>query len=70
MVKNEGGQNDLMDRIAADPAFAKVDLTCVLDPAQFVGRAPQQVDEFLAEQIEPIRAKYGDRLKADADVRV
>ena len=70
VVKNEGGKNDLIDRIAADPAFAKVDLTCVLDPAQFVGRAPQQVDEFLAELIEPIRAKYGDRLAADADVRV
>ena len=39
VVKNEGGENDLIDRIAADPAFAKVDLTCVLDPAQFVGRA-------------------------------
>ena len=70
VVKNEGGRNDLMDRVAADPAFAKVDLTCVLDPAQFVGRAPQQVDEFLAELIEPIRAKYGDNLKSDADVRV
>ena len=32
----------------------------VMNPAQFVGRAPQQVDEFLAEVIEPIRAKYGD----------
>ncbi len=69
-MKKEGGPNDLMDRIAADPAFAKVDLTRVLDPAQFVGRAPQQVDEFIAEQIEPIRAKYGDRLAAEADVRV
>jgi adenylosuccinate lyase len=70
VVKNEGGPNDLMDRIAADPAFAKVDLTCVLDPAQFVGRAPQQVDEFIAEQIEPMRSKYGDRLKSDAEIRV
>ena len=70
VVKNEGGKNDLMDRVAADPAFARVDLTCVLDPAQFVGRAPQQVDEFLAERIEPIRAKYGDRLATDADLRV
>ena len=70
VVKNEGGRNDLIDRIAADPAFAKVDLTCVLDPAQFVGRAPQQVDEFLAEVIEPIRAKYGNNLKSDAEVRV
>ena len=38
VVKNEGGKNDLMDRVAADPAFAKVDLKRVLDPAQFVGR--------------------------------
>ena len=68
VVKNEGGKNDLMDRIAADPAFARVDLTCVLAPAQFVGRSPQQVDEFLAERIEPIRAKYGDRIKSDAEL--
>ena len=70
VVKNEGGKNDLIDRIAADPAFAKVDLTRVLDPAQFVGRAPQQVDEFIAKQIEPIRAKYGDQANSNADVRV
>ena len=42
----------------------------MLDPAQFVGRAPQQVDEFLAELIEPMRAKYGERLAAEAEVRV
>jgi adenylosuccinate lyase len=70
VVKNEGGKNDLIDRIAADPAFTKVDLTRVLDPAQFVGRAPQQVDEFIDQQIEPIRARYRDNLKSDADVRV
>ena len=70
VVKNEGGRNDLMDRIAADPAFAQVDLTRVLDPAQFVGRAPQQVDEFIAERIEPIRAKYGESLATDAELRV
>ena len=70
VVKNEGGKNDLIDRIAADPAFSKVDLTCVLNPAQFVGRAPEQVDEFIAERIEPIRAKYGEQSKSDADVRV
>ena len=70
VVKDEGGRNDLIDRILADPAFARVDLTRVLDPAQFVGRAPQQVDEFLAEVIEPIRAKYGDRVSCEADLRV
>ena len=56
VVKEQGGRNDLLERLAADPAFAKVDLAAALDPAQFVGRAPQQVDEFLAEVVEPIRA--------------
>ena len=54
-VKNEGGRNDLLDRIAADPAFASVDLRATLDPRQFVGRAPEQVDEFIAEVVQPIR---------------
>ena len=70
VVKNEGGKNDLMARLAADPAFAKVDLGNVLDASQFVGRAPEQVDEFLAEIVGPIRAKYGARLAADAELRV
>jgi adenylosuccinate lyase len=70
VVKNEGGKNDLMARLAADPAFAKVDLGNVLDARQFVGRAPEQVDEFLAETVAPIRAKYGERLVADAELRV
>ncbi len=39
-------------------------------PSQFVGRAPEQVDEFLAEVVEPIRRKYAAGLQSDADVRV
>jgi len=58
MVKQEGAPNDLLDRLAADPAFAKVDLDATLDPQRFTGRAPEQVDEFLAEVIEPILAKH------------
>jgi adenylosuccinate lyase len=42
----------------------------VLDPQQFVGRAPQQVDEFLAEVVEPIRARYGQAAAMGAEVRV
>jgi adenylosuccinate lyase len=70
VVKEEGGRNDLMKRLADDPAFAKVDLGSVLNPIQFVGRAPQQVDEFLAEVIEPIRTKYGDISRKEAEVKV
>ena len=70
VVKQEGRPNDLLERLAADPAFAGVDLGAVTDPAQFVGRAPQQVDEFLAEIIGPIRARYAHALAAAAEVEV
>jgi adenylosuccinate lyase len=70
MVKQHGAANDLLERLQADPAFARVDLANVLDPAKFVGRAPQQVDEFLAEVIAPIRARYADQLGAASEVRV
>ncbi|MBU4273567.1 MAG: adenylosuccinate lyase [Planctomycetes bacterium] len=69
-VKLEGRRNDLMDRLAADPAFAKVDLTAALDPGQFIGRAPEQVDEFIAEVVAPIRARYAGQQAAKADVHV
>ena len=70
VVKGDGGQNDLMKRLAADPAFAKVDLQATLDPRQFVGRAPEQTDEFLADVVAPIRAKYAAALSATAELRV
>ena len=70
VVKEEGGRNDLLDRLAADPAFAKVDLRSALDPARFVGRAPQQVDEFLADVVEPIRKKYPQAVGMEGEVSV
>jgi adenylosuccinate lyase len=70
VVKEQGGQNDLLARLAADKAFAKVNLAAVMEPSQFIGRAPQQVDEFLAEVIAPIRAKYGAALATEAEVKV
>jgi adenylosuccinate lyase len=58
LVKEEGRQNDLLQRIAADPAFnlSTTDLDGLLDPADYVGRAPEQVDEFLANYVEPLLA--------------
>lgn len=69
-VKQHGRENDLIERLKADPAFAAVDWTAALDPAHFVGRAPQQVDEFLAEVVAPIRARYAERLAGDEELRV
>ena len=56
VVKEEGGENDLVDRVAADPAFGltKEEILAEMDPKAFTGRAPQQVDEFLAEYIQPV----------------
>ncbi|HUT90876.1 MAG TPA: adenylosuccinate lyase [Thermoguttaceae bacterium] len=70
VVKNEGGKNDLLERLAADEAFAAVDLASALEPRQFVGRAPEQVDEFIAQVVEPIRARYPPVSDADGEVRV
>jgi adenylosuccinate lyase len=56
VVKGEGKPNDLMARIAADPLFQAIhdDLDRLVDPMLFVGRAPEQVDEFIKEEIDPI----------------
>ncbi len=69
-VKQMGRPNDLLDRLAADPAFQNVDLQLATDSAQFVGRAPQQVDEFLAEVIEPLRARFPAAGRPTAEVLV
>ena len=70
IVKEDGGQNDLLARLSADEAFAGIDLPAVTDPAGLTGRAAEQVDEFLAEVVEPIRQKYPDALGGKAEVRV
>ncbi|MBT6723365.1 MAG: adenylosuccinate lyase, partial [Planctomycetaceae bacterium] len=68
-VKQQGKPNDLLDRLAQDEAFAGVDLSALMDPQQFVGRSPEQVDEFIAEVIEPIREAYVEgELAAEVNV--
>lgn len=62
-VKRHGRPNDLLDRLRADDAFAPVhdQLDTLLDPARFVGRAPQQVEDFLTAEAEPAIAPWRDR---------
>jgi len=67
IVKGEGGDNDLIERLQNDPAFAAVDVNAELEPHLYVGRAPEQVEEFIAEQVEPIRTKYAGILAAGSD---
>jgi adenylosuccinate lyase len=65
-----GGANDLMEQLRADPLLTKVDFDAVLDQDRFVGRAPQQVDEFVAGEVEPVRQRYGHLLSQRAEVSV
>ncbi len=59
-VKDLGLSNNLIDLIAADPAFGmtKEELTVHLEPAQYIGRCPQQVEEFLREEVDPVLAEH------------
>ena len=61
-VKLEGGANDLLERIKGDPAFPikAEEIDAVLDPALYVGCAPEQVDEFIVSVVDPILARYPD----------
>jgi adenylosuccinate lyase len=69
-VKNEGKPNDLIDRLQHDPAFGRVDFGQTLEPSQFIGRAPQQVDEFLEDVVTPIAERYAGSAQLDGDVSV
>ncbi|MBX6312164.1 MAG: adenylosuccinate lyase [Isosphaeraceae bacterium] len=69
-IKEEGGESDLLERIEGDPAFRGIDVRSLLDPRRFVGRAPEQVADFLAREVEPIRRRYPDRLAQRRDVLV
>jgi adenylosuccinate lyase len=57
-VKDEGKRNDMLERLAGDPDYGVPigDLREALDPRRFVGRAPEQVDEFLEEIVDPLFA--------------
>ncbi|KAI5652069.1 lyase domain-containing protein [Phthorimaea operculella] len=59
-VKQHGKDNDLIERVKADPYFAPIisQLDKLLDPSTFIGRAPEQVTEFIEEEIDPIVSKY------------
>jgi adenylosuccinate lyase len=69
-VKNLGKPNDLVGRLRADVAFAKVNLDKILSPDAYVGRSAQQVDEFIRDVVTPIRKKYRKQLNQDAELNV
>ena len=71
-VKVEGKENNLLELIAADPAFnlSLEDLKKTMDPAKYVGRAPLQVDNFLKNVVDPILEANKEILGVKAEINV
>ncbi|MDG1049627.1 MAG: adenylosuccinate lyase [Planctomycetota bacterium] len=67
-----GREPDLRERLAGDPAFEAVagSLDDLLDGRRFVGRAPEQVEEFLEAEVDPILDRYSDIARSEAEIRV
>ncbi len=72
IVKEEGGENDLVDRIAADPMFmiTKEEIEATLQPEHFTGRSAEQVEEFLAGYIKPVLEANKELLGEKAELSV
>ena len=72
VVKQQGGENDLIARVRASDYFKPVhaELDALLDPSTFTGRAPQQVDRFLREEVRPALEPYTQHLDGAATLNV
>jgi adenylosuccinate lyase len=69
-VKLHGKPNDLLERLKRDKSFAHIDLEKMMDPPRYTGRSAAQVDRFIAEVVEPVRARYRGVLGQGAKLRV
>jgi adenylosuccinate lyase len=69
-VKMHGRPNDLLARLAGEPVFAAADLAAAMRPHAFTGRAAEQVENFVAAVVQPIRRRYADALGRKAEMTV
>lgn len=71
-VKVNGGENNLLELIAADPAFnlSLEDLKKTMDPSRYVGRAREQVEAFLSRVVKPVLEEYKELLGVKAEINV
>jgi adenylosuccinate lyase len=70
VIKDEGKPNDLLDRLRSEPLLEGVDIDSLMDPMDYVGLAPAQVDRFVQEVVQPIRARYSEHLTPATEPRV
>lgn len=71
-IKEEGGENDLLERIAGDPIFGVTleELKGIVDPHKYVGRAPRQTEIFLKETVQPVLERYADLETETAEINL
>ena len=71
-IKEEGKENDLLERIAADPAFKLPPeaLKKTLEPKRYIGRSGEQVEEYLREVVDPVLKEYQAVLGEKAEIQV
>ena len=72
VIKEEGGENDLLERIANDPIFGVTldELKGIVDPHKYVGRAPRQTEIFLHDVVKPILDRYADTETETAEINL
>ena len=72
VVKEEGGKNDLVERIANDPAFmvTREEIEAILQPEKFIGRSVEQVDAFLGDVIQPLLKEHAEVLGEKQELTV
>ncbi|MGH0159983.1 UNVERIFIED_CONTAM: hypothetical protein FKN15_038334 [Acipenser sinensis] len=72
VVKQEGGDNDLIARIQADPYFTPIlgQLDSLLDPKTFTGRAPQQVKKFLSVEVRPLLLPFESEMNVKIELEI
>jgi adenylosuccinate lyase len=69
-LQSGGRDNDLLERLRQDPAFAGLDFEALTDPRPLIGRAPEQVDEFIDSEVEPIRSRFPNLLNQSESIDV
>lgn len=72
VIKLEGGDCDLLDRIAADDAFqlTRENLATMMEPSAYVGRSGNQVRDFIRDEIEPLLKDYASEAQDSPELKV
>lgn len=71
-VKMEGAENDLLERLKRDPLFIKIAhrMDDIVNPKAFIGRAPEQTEEFIREAVQPVLEKFAEEMKKESTEKI